>query len=106
MRALIPQLPQLLLGQPAEPLTNLASLAPRVLPTVPEPHQRVDEHAQADHAEGDAVAAEVARRVGGGVDEGGHDARGVADGELEAGSRCAFSVSGGVCWELWGEGRC
>lgn len=74
MGALVPKLFELVLGQAAVLLVDLAGLAPRVFPPVPLPQEGVDEDAHTDHAERDAVAADVTRGVGGRVDEGGHDA--------------------------------
>lgn len=62
MRAIITQLPELLIRHAPELLRRggLAGLPPRVLPTVPPPQEGVDEGAHADHAEAYGVAADVA----------------------------------------------
>lgn len=100
MGTLIPKLLELIVGETAVLLVHLTGRAPLVLPSVPLPQERVDEDAHADHAERDAVTADVLGRIGDRVDEGRHDAGRVSDGELHARCGGAFAVSGGVCWEL------
>lgn len=105
MGALVSELLELIVGKAAVFFVDLASLAPGVLSPVPLPQEGIDENAHADHAERDAVAADVAWGVGGRVDEGRHDAGCVADCELQARCGCAFTVSGGVVWKLVGVGK-